>query len=48
MNPYAYSLCMQHPLIQRMDRTAEKPGITAGWASRFMDTGGRFMQPMPA
>lgn len=31
MNTYTYSLYMQHPLIQRMDRTAEKPGITTGF-----------------
>lgn len=31
MNTYTYSLCMRHPLIQHMGRTAEKPGITAGF-----------------
>ncbi len=31
MNSYTYSLCMQHPLIQRLDRTAENPCLAAGF-----------------
>lgn len=31
MNTYTYSLRMQHPLIQRLDRTAEKSCIAAGF-----------------
>ncbi|RDI23238.1 hypothetical protein DEU38_112102 [Rhodococcus sp. AG1013] len=31
MNANTYSQCMQHPLIQRLDRISEKPGIAAGF-----------------